>query len=119
MTELALAKKYARALFEVSEKVPLGNESSIYNDLKYILSCIYSNEKLKNIWFDKRISKVDKKAMLNKILEKKTLNVSVKFLEFIIDKKREGIFKEIVEAYYQLFMESQNVLDVEVKQVAK
>ena len=112
MNEITLARKYARALFETS--VSDGREDIVYNELRYVFSCIESDVLLKKIWFDRRISKTDKKSIMNKILEDKVTKLCISFIELIINKKRENIFSYMLDNYYKFLMESKNTIEAEV-----
>lgn len=111
MYESSLAKKYASALFDVSSKD--AKEDLIYNELKYIQASL-ENESIKKIFLDRRISKTARINFFNKLFKTKVSEICLQFFELLMNKKREKIFGSIIECYYQLLLQSKNILPVEV-----
>ena len=102
-----VARRYAEAFFSLSlEKGIVENNKTELKEIKELFSKI---DNLKIFFLSEQISKIEKKQLLinslNNLVSKDTLN----FFLLLIDKKRIGIYDEIISEYTHLANEELNI----------
>ena len=90
-----VAKRYAQALCE-SAKDKIDN---IENDLALVDETIFHNDELKLFFFHPVVSLLDKKKILSDSFQGKIDEITINFLETLLD---EGRFK-IFDTFYEIF----------------
>lgn len=110
MAEL-ISKRYASSLFEVG--LELNNIDEFQNQLGLIKKTFESEEKLLQILEHPRISKNEKRDLIDSIFKKEVSQEVLNFLFIIIDKRREKNIIDIIREYDILFKEHQGILDIE------
>ena len=110
MAEL-VGKRYASSLFEVS--VELEKIDDFHNQLGFIKEVLSSEKKLLDILEHPRISRGEKRNLIETIFKDKLSKEVLNFLFIIIDKRREDSILDIVKEYNILFKEHEGILDVE------
>jgi F-type H+-transporting ATPase subunit delta len=113
MANLRIAKRYAKALFEIAEETK--KLEKITNDVVFIDSLIRSSRELQ-LFLKSPIIKEDKKReVLKEIFSDSRVDpVTLKFIMLLVEKKREDILHDIVKVYQQIYDEKMGIVSVEV-----
>lgn len=110
-TKLAnTAKKYAEALFEVSEKNDATD--SVMNDISLISDTFSENKELGNFMLNPIIKLEDKKDAIKQIFEGKVSETVMNFLYLLADNSRFDAVFEIKNAFVELIKNKQNLVSV-------
>lgn len=97
MRNTAVSERYAQALFELAtEKNTI---ESIKEELISVSGAIKEYPEFENLLFHPVINPFDKKVMLEGVFKSKISDVSLNFLKFLVDKKREALIQEISDLY--------------------
>ena len=97
MRNTAVSERYAQALFELAtEKNTI---ESIKEELISVSGAIKEYPEFENLLFHPVINPFDKKVMLEGVFKGKISDVSLNFLKFLVDKKREALIQEISDLY--------------------
>jgi F-type H+-transporting ATPase subunit delta len=113
MANLRIAKRYAKALFEIAEETK--KLEKITNDVVFIDSLIRSSRELQ-LFLKSPIIKEDKKReVLKEIFSDSRVDpVTLKFIMLLVEKKREDILHDIVKVYQQIYDEKMGIVSAEV-----
>ncbi len=113
MANLRIAKRYAKALFEIAEETK--KLEKITNDVVFIDSLIRSSRELQ-LFLKSPIIKEDKKReVLKEIFSDSRVDpVTLKFIMLLVEKKREDILHDIVKVYQQIYDEKMSIVSAEV-----
>jgi F-type H+-transporting ATPase subunit delta len=112
MSELRIAKRYAKAAIEsVVEKKLLDNVSS---DFELISKTIKSSRELGLLLKSPVINKVKKFSILKQIFKGKIHSESLNFINFLIEKNRENIITNIIDAFFQIKNEYLGIITAKV-----
>jgi len=113
MANLRIAKRYAKALFEIAEETK--KLEKITNDVVFIDSLIRSSRELQ-LFLKSPIIKEDKKReVLKEIFSDSRIDpVTLKFIMLLVEKKREDILHDIVKVYQQIYDEKMGIVSAEV-----
>ncbi|CUU01419.1 F-type H+-transporting ATPase subunit delta [Candidatus Thermokryptus mobilis] len=113
MANLRIAKRYAKALFEIAEEMK--KLEKITNDVVFIDSLIRSSRELQ-LFLKSPIIKEDKKReVLKEIFSDSRVDpVTLKFIMLLVEKKREDILHDIVKVYRQIYDEKMGIVSAEV-----
>jgi F-type H+-transporting ATPase subunit delta len=104
-----VAKRYAEALFEVA--VENGNLEQTREEIQFVAEVFESNPELKTIFVHPRLSKKEKKGMLEELFKGK-ISESVLNLGYItVDKGREGYLSEISREFNVLSNAEQGIVE--------
>ena len=109
-----IAKRYARALFEIAQEEDA--IESIYDELKGFSSLLKGSKDLAEFFANPVFDSSDKGAVMGDIL--KEINVSVitsNFLKLLVDKGRISAVVEIEECYRKYMDDVLNKVRVDVK----
>lgn len=109
MAEL-IANRYANALFEAGED--LDKINTFYDELIDIKGVFDYEERLLDILTHPKISKKEKKELVDDIFDGKISQEVVNFIYILIDKNRQGDFLNVVDVYEDLYYEHQGILRV-------
>ncbi|NLY45609.1 MAG: F0F1 ATP synthase subunit delta [Tissierella sp.] len=105
-----IGNRYASSLFEVG--LELGKTEDFYEELESINNLFNTEEKLFQIFIHPRISKDEKKSLVNQILKNGISKEVLNFLYIIIDKRREKNLFEIIEEYNNIYDEHNGIIDI-------
>jgi F-type H+-transporting ATPase subunit delta len=113
MANLRIAKRYAKALFEIAEETK--KLEKITNDVVFIDSLIRSSRELQ-LFLKSPIIKEDKKReVLKEIFSDSRVDpVTLKFIMLLVEKKREDILHDIVKVYQQIYDEKMGIVSAKV-----
>jgi len=109
MAEL-IGSRYAEALFEASKDIDKIEE--VYEELKLLREVFNKEVSLLQILGHPKISKNEKKELINNIFEKNLSQEVLNFLYILIDKKREGNILEIIDVYEDMYYNYKGILRV-------
>ncbi|NIR51383.1 F0F1 ATP synthase subunit delta [candidate division KSB1 bacterium] len=93
MKENVLAKRYARALFEMAEE--RGILDKIHDEVRTFYQSIQSNSDLQKLIDSQEISKREKQSTVESLLQDRVSNVFLNFLFLLLKKNRESLFFRI------------------------
>ena len=105
-----VASRYANALFEAG--LELNKLEVFQKDLKHISNILEGEVEIQTILSHPKISKNEKKDLLNKLFGKSVSHEMLNFLYVIIDKRRENHLGEIAKEFNKLFNEYENIVEV-------
>ncbi len=112
MLNIQLARKYARAIFELAQEE---NALGVYGE--EIAAVAEELDKVPGIWeyfSNPEISREDKKALLKTCFEGELRKSVLNFLYLLVDKRRMAIFPEIAKIFAALSNEAQGILIADV-----
>ncbi|MGO0063686.1 F0F1 ATP synthase subunit delta [Brevibacillus fluminis] len=107
-----VAKRYARALFEVAKE--RGLIEQIESELKDIVAAVESNQELGKILSHNQISRESKEQLLKDLFGAHVAAETLNFLSVLIDNGRELELGEIATAYVAMANEARGVADAVV-----
>ncbi len=107
-----IAKKYAKALFEITfdEK----KYDAVGDELLFILKCLEDEPMLYQVLRNPLVVTSEKKKILDSIFKENISQEVLNFLHIIIDKKREKHIESIVEEYMALTNDVKNIMEAVV-----
>lgn len=112
MTTDIVGKRYAEAIYDVAEDA--GKVVELYKELESVME-IYEREKeFRTIFTQPKIDISKKKELAKKVFEKSVEPLTLSIIEYLIDKERFTIIKQIVKEYLKIYYERCNFVDVEV-----
>lgn len=114
MTASGIAKRYARAFFEIAKE---DNQfEKYYDELKIFASLLEENKNLKEFLSNPIFDRADKKAVIEAALQRISISsMTVNFLKLLTDKQRMGIFSDIVSCYREFMDHALRKVRVDVK----
>jgi F-type H+-transporting ATPase subunit delta len=99
-----IAKRYARALYELGQEE--GKEKSFLGELKSIVQIVDESAELKSILESPLYDITLKKRILKEVAAKMTLSLYIlNFTNILLDKDRFFVLSEILDAYNQILDE--------------
>lgn len=111
-----IANRYAKALFEVAEE--RGAVDSIEAQLTSVSQTVSENEDFRRVLLHPQVSRESKKELVDKIFANDTGSEVLNLLKLLIDRKRETIIDDVLEAYTHLADVKRGILDVTVTTAA-
>jgi F-type H+-transporting ATPase subunit delta len=117
VSEIVIARRYAKALFESCEEKKLLKE--IAEDFVSINSVFGSNNELKNLIHSQVVQSIKKEAIIKEIFSKNVNALTLTFLRFLCSKKRINLLLEIIAEFQMMYKNVMNIADAEVESVAK
>lgn len=112
MKQSILVLRYAKALLELAEQKDLVDK--ILYDLKLVKNTIEENKELRTLIGQPFVSKTHKKNILSKIFKDKIADITIDFLNLLIDKNREEIMCFVYNSYYELYLELKKIAVVTI-----
>jgi len=109
MAEL-VSKRYALALFEAG--LDLNKLDEFYKDLQLLKSVFEEEKKLLNILHHPKITRGEKRKIIDAIFKDKVALEIVNFLYILIDKRREKYILGIIDHYKEEFYENKSIVKV-------
>lgn len=105
-----LASRYAKSLIDIAQEMNVLED--VLDDMELIQQICQSNPDLV-MMLKSPIVKGDKKtAVLHAILESRTQQVSLSFIDLLVNKGRENYLPEIAEAFYAQYKEMKSIRTV-------
>jgi len=112
MSDRSVARRYARALYQEAQEQ--GNLSAVDEDMDVIRQSLQDSRELVR-FFDSPVISREKKASVAAILFKERLRpLTFRYMQLLIEKQREDLFPEIVDAYQNLRDEHNDIVEATV-----
>ena len=109
-----IAKRYARAFFEIAEEE--GKLENYYRELSGFCAIVEGNDDLKEFLANPIFDQAEKKSVIEEILKKTDISgITANFLKLLADKQRIVILGDIVESYRELMDGALKTVRVSVK----
>lgn len=105
-----IANRYASALFEAG--MDLGKIKEFSKELDFLKEVFQGEDKLFQILRHPKISKGEKKSLIDSLFKDRISIEMINFLYILIDKRRESHIIEVVEHYKVLFNTHENIIKV-------
>lgn len=112
MTSLRIVKRYALALFRGAEAD--GVTESVLKDLQHVKSAVESSKELKALLHSPVVRTVVKNTIFKEIFESSITKLTLDFLFFLTEKRRESELLHAIEAYEIIYYDMNGVLNVTV-----
>jgi len=108
-----VAKRYAQALMDLADETR--KLDIISRDLEIIEKMIDESKEFRLFLLSPIIPNERKKKIISSIFEKRVDAATLEFLLLLVNKNRENILADIVEAFYQLRDDKLGIVNVTVK----
>lgn len=113
MLNQAVARRYARALFELAQEKGLLDQ--IDQEFGMVVSMIEANRQLQSVMNDVLIAPEVKRDLVEKVLRGKVSPLLMNFLLVVVNKRREAYFPQMYRIFLDLANEARGVVEVEVR----
>lgn len=117
MRESKVARRYAKALFELAIEMKLVEQ--VYADAELIIDVCKENKEFVVMLRSPVIKDVKKLAIIKAIFEKNLNKLTYKFLVIITRNKRESIIQVISEELIEIYQEYKNIVPVNLSTAIK
>ena len=117
MSGSLIAKRYAKALFDLSLELNVIEETKA--DMELIISVYESSKDFKQLLKSPVIRSEKKQKVINSIFSGKISELSLRFLNIITGKKREGLIKLIAEEYIIAYKKFKNIFTIHFESVTE
>lgn len=112
MLTAQLAKRYAKALFEVAQEEK--QLDAFGTQLAELHDAISGHAELEKFINNPQVKKEAKKELVQKLFEAQLSPIVYNFLRLLIDKRRENILRGVLAEYKNLANAAQNIVPAEV-----
>ena len=112
MAELAVVRRYARALFDTAQKG--GQVDQVAEDLKGIDQAFSAVPRLAQVLRAPTVSGARKKALFQRTFARRVSPLTLRFIALVIDRRRESILADVYGEFIRLANEYRNILSVTV-----
>lgn len=114
MSQMQLAQRYAKALFEVTQES--GKSKEAQEQLAALKDTLFSKENLASFFSSPLVRPLEKEAAIKEALEKTSTGEEIKsFLNLLARKGRLTLFPEVVEAFQRISDNNSGVVRGKVK----
>ncbi|MFA8450289.1 MAG: ATP synthase F1 subunit delta [Bacteroidales bacterium] len=113
MKQTLVAKRYAKALFDLASEMNIIKEVAI--DMQLVKDVCLENRELRALLGNPCVKPGKKVNILRVLFAEKIQELSAKFLDIIIRKSRAAIIQVIADEFGNLFLDYQEILPVQVK----
>lgn len=113
MSQLTIARRYARALLEQAEAE--GVTDPVDADVRAIRDAVAASRELAAFLESPILSRERKQSVVRALFAGRVEDVTLRFLEMLADKRREGLFAMIADAYLEQRDEQLGVVGVSVR----
>jgi F-type H+-transporting ATPase subunit delta len=113
MLNQAVARRYARALFDLAREKGLVDQ--VDQELGLVVSMIQQNPRLRAVMDDVLIVPEVKRDLVGKLFTGKVSQLVMNFLFVVIAKRREAYIPQMYRAYLDLANEARGIVEVEVR----
>jgi len=109
-----IAKRYARAFFEIAKED--GLYEKYYHELSLFSSIVNESKNLKELLINPVFDQAEKRAVVDSLLKKIDISkVTANFLRLLVDKRRIGILPDIESCYRKLMDDALRKIRVDVR----
>lgn len=113
MLNQAVARRYARALFDLAQEKGLVDQ--VDREFGMVVSMIASNRRLEAVMDDVLIAPEVKRDLVEKLFTGKLSPLVMNFLLVVIRKRREAYFPLMYRSFLDLANEARGIVEVEVR----
>lgn len=113
MLNQAVARRYARAIFDLAQEKGLVDQ--VDQELNLVATMIESNRQLKAVMDDVLISPEVKRDLVEKIFAGKVSPLVMNFLLLVVRKRREAWIPVMYRSFLDLANEARGIVEVEVR----
>lgn len=113
MTDVRVAKRYARALITLAEE--MGKLEIVDGDLQRISKLVASSRELQLFLQNPTIGKDKKRKAATEIFSKMVDELTFKFILLLISKGRERVLRTIIEQYQHMHDEKMGIVRAQVR----
>ena len=117
MLENAVARRYSNAFFTIAQERGLVDQ--LETELKNIVDTINHNEDLRKVMEHQLVSPEEKKAILEQVFTQEVSDITVNFLNVVIEKYRASYIPAIYEEFVAYANEARNMADAQLKSAAE
>lgn len=110
--ESAIGRRYAHALFGSAEA--LGKTEEVGADLASLRDLLAAEPGLHRYLLAPRVPEAEKTAFLRRHLGQRVSDLTLRFLELLLRKRRMGQFESIEAAYHHRLREARNIVEATV-----
>jgi F-type H+-transporting ATPase subunit delta len=110
--ESAVGRRYGRALFESARATGMTEE--VGADLDSLRELIASEPGLRRYLLAPRVPETEKTDFLRRYLDGKVTDLTLRFLDLLLRKRRVGEFESMVTAYHHQLREERNLVEATV-----
>ena len=104
--------RYATALLE--EAKSQGVLEDVFRDFKLLEKTYQENRELRNLLLSPIVNVDKKKAVMKAVYSGKITDLTERFLNMLMHKRRESFFAEVVKAFFIAYNETMNIKEVEL-----
>ncbi len=108
-----VARRYAQALHEEAERQE--RVAAIDEDVELLRESLANAPDLERFFRSPIISREKKKSIVEELFAERVSPLTQRFLQLLVDKERETILGEVVEAYQALRDEERGIVEVEAR----
>ncbi|GAB1418827.1 ATP synthase F1 subunit delta [Bacteroidales bacterium] len=112
MKQTLLAKRYAKALFELALSENLSDK--VNTDMELLAAVMNENRELRRVMANPLITPQRKKSLMNELFGSRFNPLSIKFVTILVKKGREQILAEVAGQYQEIFLEHNNIALVDL-----
>lgn len=109
MSDHAVARRYAGALYELGRKS--GTLTDIDSDMTLLADTLADSRDLRNVFSSPIVSRVKKKSIVSRLFGPKVNPLTRQFLDLLVDKGREHTLPAIASAYRTLRDEQEGIIE--------
>lgn len=113
MLNQAVARRYARALFDLAQEKGLLDQ--VDQEFGMVVGMIDANRQLRAVMDDVLIAPEVKRDLVEKLLRGKISPLVTNFLLVVISKRREAYFGKMYRSFLDLANEARGIVEVEVR----
>jgi F-type H+-transporting ATPase subunit delta len=117
MSVYRVAYRYANSLFGLLLEKAKDNEALLdetASNVNLVYNTLEASKELRAILKNPVVKQSDKKAILHSIFENKTPKLIIDFIDFVLEKNRQDILKEIMREFLSLYDEKKGILRTRV-----
>ena len=112
MKETRVALRYAKSLISLAEERNI--LELVKEDMQTVLSVCDENKDFTNMLKNPIVKADKKRAILNAIFAKEVCDLSLAFLNIVVEKRRESILASIASSFMDLYNELKNIVKATV-----
>lgn len=117
MLENAVSRRYAQAFFALAQET--NNLDKLESELQTVVNIINENSELKKVMEHQLVSPEEKKAIINTVFAQDISEMTMNFLDVVIDKYRAAYIPGIYEEFVAYANATRNTIDALVKSAAE
>lgn len=111
------ASRYAKSLITLAQEQ--NNLDTVFNDMQELASTIDGSKELELLLKSPIVKPSKKQEILRSLFTSKVSEITMKFLELISSRKREGIVPAIAKSFISQYKELKNIVVAEVTSAIK